>query len=160
MSMSLNLRIIQPAEIEELMDFEIRKLVEQVPNETDRQIHSWNARWRRESMEHFIPQGWSFLARDPAQHSLYSRDGLLVGYFLAQPMLFFDGMTQSLWVEHLSYSSLQSRDELCELAYKLSREKHFQRVYFSKAPQIMNSIKQTGAEDWNPNMVFIKTTKQ
>lgn len=157
--MSLSLRIILPAEIDEILDFENRKLAEQVPNETDRQLQSWSTRWRREALEHYLPLGWSFLARDTAQPSPYSPDGLLVGYFIAQPMLFVDGQTQSLWVEHLQYSSLQARDELCDLAYRLSREKHFQRVYFAKVPAIMNAVKQAGAEDWNPQVVFLRTTK-
>lgn len=157
--MSLSLRIIQVGEIDEILEYENRKLAEQIPNEIDRELHAWNTRWRRESLEHYIPMGWSFLARDPSQPSPHSPEGLLVGYFIAQPMLFLDGQTQSLWVEHLQYSSLMARDGLCDLAYRLSREKHFQRVYFSKVPAIMNSIKQAGAEDWNPQVVYIRTTK-
>ena len=157
--MSLSLRIILPSEIDEILDYENRKLAEQISNETERQLQSWTTRWRRESLEHYLPMGWSFLARDLGQASAWGDEGLLVGYFIAQPMLFLDGQTQSLWVEHLQYSSLQTRDELCDLALRLSREKHFQRVYFAKLPAIMNSIKPVGAEDWNPQVVFIKTTK-
>lgn len=157
--MSLSFKIIQPAEIVEILDFEQRKLAEQIPNEEDRAISSWNARWRKESLEHYLPMGWSFLARDPAVKSEFSDEGLLMGYFIAQPLLFLDGQTQSLWVEHLQFSSLQVRDELSDLAYRLSREKHLQKVYFPKSPATMNSTKHMRAEEWNPQVLSAKTTK-
>jgi hypothetical protein len=149
--MSLNLRVIQPTEIDEILEYENRRLTELVPNETDRMFQAWHSRWRKESLEHYIPQGWSFLARDV--------DNSLIGYFLAQPLLFFDGQTQSLWVEHLQSSSLQARDSLTELAYKLSREKHFQRVYFPNNPTILNSVRPYKPEEWNAQTLFVKTTK-
>ena len=149
--MSLTLQVIQTSELEEIFDFEQRRLVETVPSEEDRMFQTWASRWRKEYLEHFLPQGWSFLARD--------QDGSLVGYFLAQPLLFFDGQTQSLWVEHLQSNSLQARDSLTELAYKLSREKHFQRVYFPNNPTIMNSVRPFKPEEWNAQTLFIKTTK-
>ncbi len=149
--MSLTLQVIQPTEIEEILEYEQRRLSELVPNENDRMFQSWHARWRKESLEHFIPMGWSFHARDEA--------GMLVGYFLAQPLLFFDGQTQSLWVEYVQSSSLQGRDSLTELACKISREKHFQRVYFPNNPSVMNSVRPFKPEEWNAQTLFIKTTK-
>ena len=149
--MSLTLQVIQVSEIEEILDYENRRLVETVPNEEDRMFEAWHSKWRKEALEHYLPMGWSFLARDS--------DGSLAGYFLGQPLLFFDGQTQSLWVEHLQSSSLQARDSLTELAYKLSREKHFQRVYFPNNPKILNSVKPYKPEEWNPTTLFIKTTK-
>ena len=149
--MSLTLQVIQTSELDEIFDFEQRRLVETFPQEEDRMFQTWSSRWRKEALEHFLPQGWSFLARD--------QDGVLVGYFLAQPLLFFDGQTQSLWVEHLQTSSLQARDSLTELAYKLSREKHFQRVYFPNNPTIMNSVRPYKPEEWNAQTLFLKTTK-
>lgn len=157
--MSLSLRVIIPAEVEEIYDFDYRKLTEFIPDEIERDLASWNARWRKESLEHHIPLGWSYLARDPSQASAFSSEGLLQGYFIAQPLLFFEGHTQSLWVEHLQFASLQARDELCELAMKLAREKHFQRVYFPKVSAIMNCIKKWGAEEWSPQVAYIVTTK-
>jgi len=148
-----------PSDIDEILDFENRKIAEQIPNETERALLSWNARWRREALEHYCPMGWSFLCRDTNLQSEFSSEGLLIGYFIAQPMLFLDGQTQSLWVEHLQYSSLQARDELSDLAYKMAREKHLQKVYFPKSPATMNSTKHMRPEDWNPQVLSIKTTK-
>lgn len=157
--MSLYLRILEASEIDEILDFESRKLKEQFPDETERTMASWHSRARKESLEHYLPMGWSFVARDTTQASSFSKEGALVGYFIAQPLLFLDGQTQSLWMEHIQYSSLQARDELCDLAYRLSREKHFQRVYFPQSQSIFNSVKTLKAEDWDPQVLVIKTTK-
>lgn len=158
--MSLFLRIIDIAEIDEILDFESRKLKEHFPDEIERSIQSWHSKGRRESLEHHFPRGWSFLARDQSQPSEFSPDGLLVGYFVGQPLLFFDGQTQSLWIEHLQYSTLQARDELCDLAWRLAREKHFQRVYFPNTPALSATLKAMKAEDWSPQVLMLKTTKQ
>ncbi|WP_413289661.1 hypothetical protein [Bdellovibrio sp. HCB337] len=157
--MALFCRVIQLQDLPEILDFENKKLQELIPDEMERTLHSWNVRWRKEALEHYFALGWSFLVRDKDKTSPYSDEGLLVGYFMAQPLLFVDGQTQSLWVEHLQYASLQARDELCELAYKLSREKHFQKVYFPNVSGINNSISAFKAEAWNPAVMHIKTTK-
>lgn len=157
--MSLYLRVIQPADLEEIVDFEKNKLRETMTDEMERELHSWNARWRQESLNHYLPMGWSFLARDRNLPSSFSTEGQLVGYFLAQPLLFFDGHTQSLWVEHMQYGTLQARDELCELAYKLSREKHFQKVLFPESQSIMNAVKAFKAQNWDPQVLLVHATK-
>jgi hypothetical protein len=157
--MGLFCRVIQIQDLQEILDFENKKLIELIPDEMERTLHSWNVRWRKESLEHYLALGWSFLVRDQDKSSGHSDEGLLVGYFIAQPLLFLDGQTQSLWVEHLQYSSLQARDELCDLAYKLSREKHFQKVFFPSESGINNSISALKAEVWNPAVMHIKTTK-
>lgn len=157
--MGLFCRIIQIEDLQEILDFENRKLQELIPDEMERTLASWNVRWRREALEHYLPLGWSFLVRDQEKPSPASEEGLLVGYFIAQPLLFLDGQTQSLWVEHLQSASLQARDELCDLAYRLSREKHFQKVFFPNVSGINNSISALKAEAWNPAVMHIKTTK-
>lgn len=149
--MSLTLRVIQTSEIDEILEYEQRRLADLFPDEHDRMFQAWNSKWRKEALEHYLPMGWSFLARDT--------EGTLVGYFLGQPLLFFDGQTQSLWVEHLQSSSLQARDSLTDLAYRLSREKHFQRVYFPNNTSIMNSVRPLKPEEWNSQTLFLKTTK-
>lgn len=157
--MALFCRIVQLQDLNEILDFENKKLVEQIPDEMERMLVSWNVRWRKEALEHYLKLGWSFVVRDQDKPSAFSDEGLLVGYFIAQPLLFLDGQTQSLWVEHLQYASLQARDELCELAYKLSREKHLQKVFFPNEAGINNSISAFKPEVWNPNVMSIKTTK-
>ena len=70
-----------------------------------------------------------------------------------------DGQTQSFWIEHVQHSSLQARDELCELAFKLSREKHFQRVYFPQGNGVTNSVSAFKPENWQPSVLMVKSTK-
>ncbi len=155
--MSLTSRIIQINDLPELVLFEKMKLEESIQNEMEREILSWNSRWREESLKHYLPMGWSFLTRDRTDGS--REEGKLMGYFIAQPLLFFDGQTQSLWIEHISYATLQARDELCEIAYKLAREKHFQKVFFPDSKSILNAVKSFKAENWDPQVLFSHTTK-
>ncbi|MEN0058384.1 MAG: hypothetical protein AAGB31_06080 [Bdellovibrio sp.] len=150
--MSLFCRVIQTEDLQNILALENKKLQEAYPDEAERTIAGWNSKFRVEALNHYIALGWSFLACDPD-------DGSLAGYFIAQPLLFLDGQTQTLWVEHVQYSSLQARDELCELAYKLGREKHLQRVYFPHDNGVPNSIKAFKADLWQPGTLAVKTTK-
>jgi hypothetical protein len=149
--MSLDLKVILSSDIPELIKYEENRLIEQGLPEEEVKIYSWSAPWRKEALEHYVPLGWSFLARD--------LDGKILGYFLAQPLLFFDRQTQSLWVEHLQATSLLARDALTDLAYRLSRDKHLQRVYFPNLPHIQNAVAGHRPEVWGPQNFFLKTTK-
>lgn len=150
--MSLSCRIVQADDLQDILDLENKKLQDTYPDEMERMMAGWNSKHRLEALNHYIPLGWSFLARD-------EDTGALVGYFIAQPLLFLDGQTQSLWVEHVQCVSLQARDELCELAYKLGREKHLQRVYFPNDNGVPNSVKSFKADTWQPGTLAVKTTK-
>lgn len=150
--MNLFCRVIQSEDLPIILELEERKLQEAYPDETERMIAGWNSKFRVEALNHYIAVGWSFLAIDQETQKL-------MGYFIAQPLLFFDGQTQSLWVEHVQYNTLQARDELCELAYKLSREKHLQRVYFPNENGVPNSVQSFKPELWKPGTLQVKTTK-
>ena len=157
--MSLYCRVIQKEDLAEVLEFENKKLQEAYPDEMERTFAGWNSKFRPEALEHYLALGWSFLARDSEAKSSFSSEGLLVGYFIAQPLLFLDGQTQSLWIEHIQTTSLQARDELCALAYGLSREKHFQRVYFPQENGVSNSIQSFKPEPWQPAVTSVRTTK-
>ena len=150
--MTLYCRVIQAEDLQEILDLENQKLSEQYPDEMERMIAGWNSKFRVEALNHYIATGWSFLAKEQDTNRL-------VGYFIAQPLLFLDGQTQSLWVEHLQHTTLQARDELCELAYKLGREKHLQRVYFPNDNGVPDSITAFKPESWQPGTLAVKTTK-
>jgi hypothetical protein len=159
--MSLYARVLSKSDIDEIMDFEQKKLEISIPDEMERSIHSWNVRWRRESLEHFAPLGWSYLLREETQDD---SEGALVGYFIAQPMLFFDGQTQSLWVEHLQFNNMQICDELLDLAYRLSRDKHFQKVFIPKPISEMKRFADLKGpslkmNEWQSQVTEIRTTK-
>lgn len=157
--MSLVSRILQKQDLEEILKYENKKLQDSMPNEEERIFFSWQSRWRKESLEHYLSLGWSFVIHDSDTSSASNPEGMLMGYFLAQPFLFMEAQTQCLWVEHISYSALAARDELCLLAYKLSREKHFQRVLLPHSLSIMNSVAGLKPEPWQPAVLSIKTTK-
>jgi hypothetical protein len=157
--MSLFFRIATLDDLDEIQSFEKCRLAELVTDPMEREIQSWQAKWRTESLQQHLPLGWSFIARETDKPSTLSPEGLLVGYFIAQPLLFFDGQTQSLWIEHLSYSSLQARDQLCDLGYRLAREKHFQRAYFPQINQIQNAVSHMKPESWSLTSFFVKTSK-
>lgn len=150
--MSLYCKVILAEDLQEILDLENKKMQDAYPDEMERMIAGWNSKFRLEALNHYIPMGWSFLARDNETHKL-------MGYFIAQPLLFLDGQTQSLWVEHVQHCSLQARDELCELAYKLGREKHLQRVYFPHENGVPNSVNSFKPETWAPGTISVKTTK-
>lgn len=147
------------ANLNELLAYENHKLKELYQTEIEQSMARWNSRWRQESLEHYLKSGWSFILRDPDMKSDESSDGALLGYFLAQPLLFLDGQTQSLWIEHISFSNPAARDQLCEFAYKLSREKHLQKVYFPSQNIVLNSVTPYKATPWTPEMVQVLTTK-
>lgn len=155
--MSLFCRVIQLQDLEQIFAFEQKKLMETIADENERTLQSWHAPWRKESLSHYIPMGWSFLAFDSSDAEENKKE--LVGYFIAQPLLFLNGQTQSLWIEHMSYSSLQARDELCELGYKMAREKHFQKVFFPNSQGVVNGVNSFKPEIWQPQMISVKTTK-
>ncbi|UYL10388.1 hypothetical protein B9G69_007315 [Bdellovibrio sp. SKB1291214] len=150
--MSLFFRVIQIDDLQNILDLENKKMTEQYPDEMERMMAVWNSKHRIEALNHYIPLGWSFLAEDVDTKAL-------IGYFIAQPLLFLDGQTQTLWVEHVQSETLQARDELCELAYKLGREKHLQRVYFPSDNGVPNSIQSFKPANWAPGTIAVKTTK-
>ena len=78
---------------------------------------------------------------------------------MAQTMLYLDGQTQSLWVEHLNASSIEHTNQLVEIAYRHSREKHFQRVYFREAKDLVESLAPWKPMDWHGDVKYLKTTK-
>ncbi len=81
------------------------------------EMKAWSARWREESLRHYLAQGWSYGIE---------REGELKGFILCQPLLFFRGHTQTLWVEELMAANPSLQQELLEAAYRWARDKHFQ----------------------------------
>lgn len=93
-------------------------------NEIERMNLVWKAPWRPESLEHYLTTGWCI--------GMYSDSGELKAYFLAQPVLFMESLTQTLWIEYLSYNDTETGLKLLDFAYRYGRDKHLQRVLFNK----------------------------
>lgn len=120
-------------------------------NEEKRIFASWEASWRRESLEYYLPLGWSFLAREQSQ---------VTGFFLGQPVLFFRQQTQTLWVEQMMFDSAGIRDALIGIAIKVAREKNFQRVlFFDPSPSVQEGLVSWPAELRHDKIWEVRTSK-
>ena len=132
--MPIEFQVLAPGDLDEVMTFAEKRHRDLYPDETERMFQSWVAKWRRESLEHYLRIGWSFVARENAR---------TVGFFLAQPFLFFRGQTQTLWVE------------LIEVA----REKNLQRTLFADADRLGPAIGKWAPAEFSDKIAEIKTTK-
>lgn len=115
-----DVRILLTSDAEHITTFARARLAHAIPDAMDQEMASWTARWRPEALTHYLPQGWSFGA--------FAADGRLAGYVLAQPLLFYRGLTQTLWVEDLQFADVTVGKQLLEVAYKWARDKHLQCV--------------------------------
>jgi hypothetical protein len=149
--MKFEVFILQPDHQEEILNFERNRLQAARIDPIDQQLQEWSARWRQEALAHYLPMGWSFGARDV--------ESQLVGYFLAQPILFFRGMTQSLWLDHLSYDHAAVGAKLIETAYRWSRDKHMQKVIVPELPQIEEHLKGLAGESVEERWWELRSTK-
>ncbi|MCC6138099.1 MAG: hypothetical protein IT287_05670 [Bdellovibrionaceae bacterium] len=119
-------KVMTPDDIDDILAFEMERL----PGEgIEKEMQAWHALWRRESLEHYAPLGWSFVMR---------AEGKLQGYVLAQPLLFFKGWTQTLWIEHIGTTTPELGTYLFEIIYRWARDKHFQKVYFHESLKFVN----------------------
>ena len=139
-------RVATISDVDRAFAFSERRFEIDMP-EMDRMMSMWKVRWRKEAIAHYFNTGWSFVAET---------SGALVGYFMAQPFVHFRGQTQTVWIEHLE-SDTAARAGLFEIAIKVAREKHMQRVLFSGEHE--NDLK-----IWNPILIEekvleVKTTK-
>ena len=144
-------RIAQPADVDSVFNYEYKKNFNYGIDEIENQIMVWNSFFRKESLEHYFKTGWSFLALDAEQN--------VVGFFMGQALLFMDKQTQSLWIEYISASNPEIYTELVDIAYRLSREKHFQKVLFSDVVQGQSLTKSFPFKEWERSVSYLKTTK-
>lgn len=120
-------------------------------NEVERMNLVWKAPWRPESLEHYLNTGWCI--------GMYNSNEQLEAYFLAQPILFMESLTQTLWIEYLSYANSDVGLKLLDFAYKYGRDKHLQRVLFNN-DAIFEKVKLPfKVANKNKNYLEIYTTK-
>jgi hypothetical protein len=152
-SMISNYRIAQTADLDSIYDFAFQRLKSENDQivEIELMMKVWESRFRKESLEHYLKLGWSFVGHNPETQ-------LLTGFFIAQPLLFYQGHTQSLWVEYLLAENILVENQLLEITYKLARDKHFQRVLFDQHLQLkLENLNQR--VQINEPVVWVKTTK-
>lgn len=148
---NITYRIAQLEDVEKVFNYEYKKNFSIDSNEIENQIAVWNSFYRKESLEHYFKSGWSFVALDTDQN--------IVGFFMGQALLFLDKQTQSLWIEYISADNSEVYTELVDIAYRLSRDKHLQRVLFSDSVQQQNLTKKFPFTNWDRTVSFLKTTK-
>lgn len=122
------IKIMTVDDLEEILQFEMHRLEGEA---IEKEFASWNAPWRREALNHYLPQGWSFIKKI---------DGQVMGYVMAQPVLFFQGWTQTLWVEQVNGVDKKTALEMLEIAYRWAKDKHLQKVFFREELNFAESI--------------------
>ncbi len=148
---SITYRIAQLDDVEKVYDFEVTQNFQDDHDSFENKMLVWDSSYRKESLEHHFKLGWSFVAIDANEE--------IAGFFLGQPLLFVDKQTQTLWVEYVSAKSDDILTELIDIAYKLSREKHFQKVLLSSSVTERTLSKPFPFQVWDRQTVSLKTTK-
>lgn len=112
---TLEPRVLNLHDLELLLKWEYQQMG--TMEEHAQMLAGWSAPWRQESLEHYLPKGWSF--------GLFQNEQLH-GYFLAQPILFVRGLTQTLWVEHIAGLTFETVMECVDISVRVARDKHLQ----------------------------------
>ena len=148
---SIHYRIAELNDLESLYKFELSQRFGADQDNIENQMQVWSASYRKESLEHYLKLGWSFLA--------LNNNSEIEGYFLGQPLLFFDQQTQTLWIEYMRAINLEIATELINIGYRLAREKHFQRVLVSEDIRQLKFTQDFPFTEWNRKTFLLKTTK-
>jgi hypothetical protein len=151
MNNGINYKIAQAEDLEKIYSYAEAQIKKEIPDDMERMIAIWESRFRKEALEHYLKMGWSFIAENQNQE--------MTGFFLGQPLLFFQGQTQTLWVECIFADNQKIKSELVEIAYKLSRDKHFQQVLFPEDVQNLTFEKQIPFQKIKDSIVWARTTK-
>lgn len=151
MNNGISYRIAQAEDLESIYTYAENQLKQQIPDQMELMMAVWESRFRKEALEHYMKLGWSFVAKNS--------EGQICGFFLGQPLLFFQAQTQSLWVEYILADTQQIKSELVEIAYKLSRDKHIQQVLFPEDVQNLKFEKPIPFQKIKDPVIWAKTTK-
>src|SRR5262249_13956823 len=128
----MEMRILLPEHKEAIMDFAKRRLAAREQDPMEREMKSWSARWRSESLDDYLKLGWSYGAFEGEE---------LKGFVLGQPFLFHRGLTQTLWLEHLEAEDDTTANALLDIAARWARDKHFQCVLMEREGGELREIK-------------------
>jgi len=159
MNNGINYRIAQAEDLENIYNYAENKLKIEISDDMERMMAIWESRFRKEALAHYLQLGWSFLAEISDFSTGEKIQNKICGFFLGQPLLFFQGQTQTLWVEHILADNLKIKSELAEIAYRLSRDKHFQQVLFPENIQELEFEKPIQFHKIKDNFIWAKTTK-
>ena len=144
-------RIAQATDVSNAFDFVVKMNHLDFTENIEAQMNVWNSEYRTEALEHYFKTGWSFIAED--------QNHQIVGFFMGQPLLFFNKNPQSLWVEFICGQNADIYTELVDISFRLSREKHFQAVFYKNEISEKKLTKSFTFQEWNRETIFLKTTK-
>ncbi len=144
-------RIAQLEDVDSVHQFAIKMNFPEDPESFENKMMVWDSAYRKEALEHYLKLGWSFVAFDA--------ENKLAGFFLGQALLFLDKQTQTLWIEYVLAVNSEVKTELIDIAYRLSREKHFQRVLLPSELKNEKLTKPLPFQDWERKTSALKTTK-
>lgn len=157
--MNIEYRIAQATDLDLIYDFAEARLKLELPDDMERMIKIWSSRFRKEALEHYLKLGWSFLAYEKNNSENSQHSEKVLGFFLGQPLLFFEGQTQTLWIEEILGIDKNIESDLIEISYKLSKDKHFQKVILPKACHTSLDLKKIKYFDQDEKWIWCKTTK-
>jgi hypothetical protein len=145
------MKVLGPQNEAEIESFEREKLKALPGDDFEKEMTTWKARWRKEALAHYLNMGWSF--------GIWDNNQKLVGYSLGQPLLFFQGFTQALWIEHISSHTPEVHEKLVEISYKWARDKHLQRVVFGKDSTSPELQEKFSMKSLTEDILQVKTSK-
>jgi hypothetical protein len=128
MNAASDVKVLLPDHKDRLLAFSKKRLEARVQDSMECELESWTAPWRAEALEHYLQQGWSYGLFSGAE---------IMGYVLAQPILFYRGLTQTLWIEHVDAVTVENELALIDTAYRWARDKHFQCVLVHDRPDLL-----------------------
>lgn len=146
------IRILKKDDVSQLKKLAENFHQKEFPDPIERELVSWHARWRDEALEHYLSLGWSF-------GSWVKGEDEPSGFLLAQPLLFFEGMTQTLWVEFLAGKSAAIERELAAVAYRWARDKHFQKILFAEGQRLNKVLTELNGKSSAIDVIEMKTAK-
>lgn len=149
--MDLQPVVLMASDLDSIFEFETERLRKRVTDADELMLLQWNSPWRREALEHYLSLGWSMKLNDASRS--------MKGYFLAQPFLFMRGQTQTLWIEHIGAESETLFDATLDVAVRLSRDKHLQRVLVQGVPTSVAQGFRFKGEYLSDRIFEVKTTK-
>lgn len=150
MSSMANYRIAQLSDLDLVYQLAESLLRKETPDEMELMMKIWDSRIRKEALTHYLNLGWSFVAENESG---------ITGFFLAQPMLFVNGKTQTLWVEEIMSEDSAIRKSLLDITHKLARDKHLQGVLISNRFESDITHLNIKTQKLNEDLLWIKTTK-
>ncbi len=147
----MNIKVLEIESLPQITALEEKILSTTGLDEIEQQFVKWNASWRQESLEHYLPLGWSFGIWNEAED--------LIAYTLAQPLLFFKSKAQSLWIEQITAIEPAVLVELIDVNYKLCREKHMQNLLLHTSSANIELLQKFKPVQIDESTFMIRTTK-